>query len=246
MRRNSDEYLRSLERRVRSGHDPAAVVELARLYERLGQGSGETDLDLARGVLRDAYWRDVREVGARVAEHGEDVVLDIDKSLLARRHVRPFPPTQILERQGGWIDLPEWLGETIAKSGRLARSGPIRDVIEFSFRGNWRDSADISATAERSFMNDVVSEARRILEDFPHPLGTRLRNIRILSIGTDEERPNFEAPTGSFMTLVAFFPHEGTFTLFFRMDDYWADWGDTIDFEFISVEDFESDFEVIA
>jgi len=246
MRRNSDEYLRSLERRVRSGHDPAAVVELARLYERLGQGSGETDLDLARGVLRDAYWRDVREVAALVAEHGEDMVATIEQSLLARRHHRPFPPTQILERQGGWIDLPEWLGDAIARTGRLARSGPIRDVIEFSFRGNWRDMVDVSATAERAFMVDMVSEVQRILEAFPHPLGTRLRNIRVLSIGTEEERPNFEAPAGSLMTLVAFFPYEGSFTLFFRMDDYWADWGDTIDFEFNSVEDFESDFEVIA
>lgn len=251
MRRNSDEYVRSLERRVKSTLDPAAVVELARLYERLGLHAGETDLSLARGALRDAYWSDVGEIAAIVAEHGEDAVAALDRSISTRRHFRPYPPTQILPRQGGWIDLPGWLADAIEQTGRLARSGPIRDVLEFSYRGKPRDMADISAGAERAFLEDVVSEAVRILRGpLPYPLGTRLRAIRVLSATSGGESHDFEAPIGSTMTLVSLAPYEYegrvSFSCFFRTDDYWADWGDTIDYEYNSVQEFDEDFEVIS
>lgn len=244
-RRNSDEYIRSLERRVKSGLDPADVIALARVYERLGQGE-EADADLARGVLRDAYWRDVRAIGAILVELGEETVNEVSRSSSARPHVRPFPSTQILERQGGWIAIPDAVAAAIASTRRLSTSGSIRDVLEFSFRGKPRNMSDISAAAEVAFLEDVLNETYRILSGgFPVPLGTRLRTIRVLSATTSEGHPDFEAPVGSLMTLISLVDFDGTFGCSFRTDDYWADWGDTIDYEYRSMDEFNEDFEVI-
>jgi len=245
-RRNSDEHLRALERRLGAGSaTPSDVIELARIYERLGHEPGT---NLSRDLLRDAYWKDVQKVGSIVADMGQEAIEEVERSLRARRHLRPFPPTQILERQGGWIDIPEEIATAIVATRRLADSGSIRDVLQFSFRGQRRDMADLSAAAESAFVEDVVNEAGRILMDFPHPLGTRLRSKRPIQITTDEDRPAFEAEPGSLMTLVAVFPHgEKTTDCRLRTDDYWADWGDTIDLQYSpGTYNFDDDFEALS
>lgn len=242
-RRNSDEFVRELERRVLTG-DFSVVRELARAYDRAELGS-DGGLSAARDVVRDAYWRDVREIAEALPDRS--AVLGLRDDLRDASHIRSHQTPQIRTRQGGWVNVQPRLAGAITATRRLGSSASIREVLAFCGAVIPRNLVDLSAKAERALLWDVLAEATRRLEEFPYALGSRLKVKRELASSVGEgERPDQVVEPGTLGVLVSFSRYQGTYECNVRLDDYWADWGDEISFEYVDVSEFDLDYEVLS
>jgi hypothetical protein len=255
-RRNADRgdtYIRELERRVLEG-DLSLVSRLAAAYDRAGRGLDP--LSVSRDMIRAAYWRDVRVVADEVARR-EGAPELLRAAINEREHVRPHRQQQVSRLQGGWVTMPSWLAEVVARTGRLADSSSMREAIEFSNNAAADRLVNIAAKAELCFLSSVHREAvRQLMGLFPYPLGSRLRTLVPFSEDDGEgEIPDRIIPVGSKGTLVDVHHHERReaeelldrrpFTPVIITDDYWADWGDVIDaYPYDSVAAFDQEFRV--